>query len=305
MRATDFHEGMRVRNDDVYDASEGCLVCLSTEPREAIFNVQRDPDIDMLKCSSCGAVSASKMPKEDLLNKYYSKYYSDPLVSYTLNGPDRFASHILGFMPDITLDRDLRILDFGGGDGSLSIAVARALQKRTNASISITIDLVDYASARDPGCSGVLIKGHKELADVRGGFDVILASAILEHIPEAHSAIRMLTGSANSRAYMYARTPFVLPIARLIRGIDITYPAHVHDMGSAFWKRFTRTFDLDACLISSRPSLVETTIRYNLVRTGLAYALKLPAHIELALFGKGRIPLWNFVGGWQAVVRFN
>jgi 2-polyprenyl-3-methyl-5-hydroxy-6-metoxy-1,4-benzoquinol methylase len=305
MRATGFHKGMRVGSDDVYDASGTCPVCGSTEPRTAIFNVQSDPDIDMLKCLSCGALSASRMPKENVLNRYYSHYYSEASVAYTLNGPDRFARHILHFMPDIALDHDLRILDFGGGDGSLAIAVARALQNRTDLSVSVTIDLVDYASPRDSESSGVLITGHKELADVRGGFDIILASAILEHIPDANSAIRMLTGSANRRAYLYARTPFVLPIARLIRGIDITYPAHVHDMGSAFWSGFTRTFELDACLVSSRPSLVETTMRYSPVRTALAHAMKLPAHIELALFGKGHHPLWSFVGGWEAVVRFN
>jgi 2-polyprenyl-3-methyl-5-hydroxy-6-metoxy-1,4-benzoquinol methylase len=305
MRATGFHEGMRVGSADVYDASDICPVCRSTQPRKAVFNVQHDPEIDMLECLSCGAFSASQMPKSEFLDHYYAQYYSGESESYTLNGPTRFARHIVQFMRDPALAGDLRILDFGGGDGSLAIAVARCLQERTNASVSVTIDVVDYASPRDPEFPGVLIKGHQELADVQGGFDIIIASAILEHIPDAHSAIERLTGMANKSAYMYARTPFILPIARIIPRIDITYPAHVHDMGSAFWSGFTRTFNLDAHIVSSRPSLVETTLRYSPIRTAIARALKFPAHLELALFGQNRQPLWKFVGGWEAVVRFN
>ena len=43
---------------------------------------------------------------------------------------------------------------------------------------------------------------------------------------------------------MYARTPFVLPLARIVPSIDITYPGHVHDMGSVFWGRFIETFGM-------------------------------------------------------------
>jgi hypothetical protein len=305
MRATGFHQGMRVLSGDVYDARDICPVCWSTEPRKAVFNVQHDPEIDMLECLSCGAFSASQMPKAELLNLYYGQYYSNVSRNYTLNGPARFAEHILHFMPDVRQADGLRILDFGGGDGSLAIAIARCLLNRTNTSSSVTIDLVDYAPPRELESSEVVIKGHKELSDVQGVFDIIIASAILEHLPDAYSAIHRLTGLANRRAYMYARTPFVLPIARIIPGIDITYPAHVHDMGSVFWNGFSRTFNLDAYMVSSRPSLVETTLRYSPVRTVLAHALKLPAHIEQSLVGKNRPLRWNFVGGWEAVVRFN
>jgi Methyltransferase domain len=305
MRTTGFHKGMRVHRVDIYDASDICPVCRSRQPRKAVFNVQHDPEIDMLECLSCGAFSASHMPKADLLSRYYTQYYLEASDGYTLDGPTRFARHLLRFMSDVALAGELRILDFGGGDGSLAIAIARGLQNRAHASNSITIDLVDYASPRESGTPHILIKGHKELADVEGGFDIILASAILEHLPDAHAAIQRLTDLANRRAYMYARTPFVLPIARGIRGLDITYPAHVHDMGSLFWNGFTRTFGLDAYIVSSRPSLVETTLRNSPVRTALAYAMKFPALIELAVFGRNRPPLWSFVGGWEVVVRFN
>jgi len=163
---------------------------------------------------------------------------------------------------------------------------------------------VDYAAPRHIEEAGLRVVGSHELSEVTGRFDIILASAILEHITDAFTAIRDLTARADPRAYLYARTPFVLPLARLVPKLDMTYPAHVHDMGSTFWHRFIGTFGLDARLVSSRPSLVETTLRSNPVRTVLAHALKLPASMELALLGHDHVPAWKLVGGWEAVIRF-
>jgi hypothetical protein len=104
---------------------------------------------------------------------------------------------------------------------------------------------------------------------------------------------------------MYARTPFVLPLAKLIPVVDIMYPGHVHDMGSAFWGRFVATFGLPARLVSSRPSLVETTFARAPARTIAAHLLKAPAVLEQAVLGRDHMPLWSFVGGWEAVIQFD
>jgi hypothetical protein len=104
------------------------------------------------------------------------------------------------------------------------------------------IDLVDYSEPRDPEDPHVSIHAYRDLASVEGGYDLILASAIFEHIPDAHTAIRQVIARAGRCAYMYARTPFVLPLAQIIPLIDITYPGHVHDMGSVFWGRVHRDF---------------------------------------------------------------
>lgn len=306
VQATAFHHGMHVDCADIYDARSRCPVCHSAELRRAIYNIQHDPEIDMLACPSCGASSASHMPKPELLDRYYAQYYSNARESFTFIDPRRFAQHLLRSMPDLTKARPpLRILDFGGGDGSLSVAMAKSLRAIVSSPISVAIDVVDYAAPQEAQDWGLTIKGHQQLADIHATFDVILASAILEHIPDAHTAIRTLVKKADKRAYMYARTPFVLPMARILRGLDITYPAHVHDMGSTFWNKFTRTFRLSATVLSSRPSLVETTLRHSPARTVAAHALKLPALIELSLFGRNRTPKWEFVGGWEVVMQFD
>jgi hypothetical protein len=158
------------------------------------------------------------------------------------------------------------------------------------------IDLVDYSEPRGPENPHVSIHAYRDPATVEGGYDLILTSAILEHIPDAHIAIRQVIARARRCAYMCARTPFVLPLAQIIRLIDITYPGHVHNMGSVFRGRFIETFGMTGRMLSSRPSLVEATFAGVPARTLLAHALKAPAMLEQALLGHNRPPGWRLVG---------
>jgi hypothetical protein len=304
IQATGFHSGKRLGAADIYDAREMCPVCRSSKPRRAVYCVQRDPDIEMLECAACGVASASHMPKPDVLATYYAEYYSGTSLRHTMHKTERFARHALRYMPELPGSKPLRILDFGGGDGSLAVAIAKLLQSKGNSG-PITIDVVDYPEPRDPEDSRVAIDGHRDLASVEGGHDLILASAIFEHIPDAHTTIRQVLGCAGERAYMYVRTPYVLPLARIVSAIDITYPGHVHDMGNVFWDRFLETFEMQGKVLLSRPSLVETTFRHAPARTFAAQALKAPALLEQALLGRNRPPRWTFVGGWEAVFRFD
>src|SRR4029077_20947864 len=149
----------------------------------------------------------------------------------------------------------LRMLDFGGGDGSLAIALAQKFQVSAGFQIPIAIDVVDYEKPREASTPNVVVNGHRNLNEVGGQYDVLLASAILEHIPDAHSTIRKHVGMAGPGAFMYAGAQYVVQLARLAPMLDTTYPAHVHDMGSGFWDRFAETFHLRARLLLSRPSL--------------------------------------------------
>jgi hypothetical protein len=311
MQSTIYHKGMRVATSDVYDATKVCPVCSSETPRTPVLRLQDDPTIDMLECSFCGASSASYMPTVEFLTRYYDQYYTGVSDKYTFGDPARFAQHVLAPMAGISDiggisdASEMRILDFGGGDGSHAIALARELRGKVGRKLTIVIDLVDYASPNKSDDPAIVVKGYATLADVCGNYDIILASSVLEHIPDAYATIRRLFQLAKRGTYFYARTPFVLPIAKRIPGFNLTYPAHVHDMGSVFWNQSPRTFGVDAQILSSRPSIVESTLKRNPFRTLVAHALKTPAMIELAFMGRTRPPLWNFVGGWEIVVRFN
>jgi hypothetical protein len=75
------------------------------------------------------ASCASHMPKSDVLQRYYADYYATAAEHHTFHEPMRFAHRVLRAMPTVTGVEPLRILDFGGGDGSLAI-VAHCLRAR-------------------------------------------------------------------------------------------------------------------------------------------------------------------------------
>jgi 2-polyprenyl-3-methyl-5-hydroxy-6-metoxy-1,4-benzoquinol methylase len=112
--------------------------------------------------------------------------------------------------------------------------VAQKLQVSAGFQMPITISVIDYEKHREASTPNIAVNGHRDLDEVGGQYDVLLASAILEHIPDAHSTIRKLVGMAGHGAFMYARTPYVVPLTRLVPALDTTYPARIHDMG---WRR--------------------------------------------------------------------
>jgi 2-polyprenyl-3-methyl-5-hydroxy-6-metoxy-1,4-benzoquinol methylase len=244
------------------------------------------------------------MPKEDVLAKYYSQYYADSDLKTTTSNTKYFARHVAASMTGLARSNPIRILDYGGGDGSLSYAIASELVDKSS-SRHVQIDLVDYEAPRVFGNDPISVRGYSNLGDVEGDYDLVLASAVLEHVPRVNGVIRKLVASTRPGAYFYARTPFMIPLARLIGKFDLTYPGHVHDMGSSFWNRFIQTFDLKAELVVSRPSLIETTFSEAPARTIAAFMMKLPSHLELAMRrSRPKDPVWTLVGGWEVVLRF-
>ena len=303
MRATLFHDGVHCDAGDVESALDMCPICLATNLRRKVYQIQRSPEIFMLECPNCWGCSASYMPIPSFLDRYYGNYYQGTQHKTTTNNPQRFARRISA-VAWITNRSPIRILDYGGGDGSLACAIAeRLLQSRLTDRAEI--HLVDYEPARSCDRSEITVYGYKELASVEGHYDLILASAVLEHIPHVNEIIRRLVALARADSYFYARTPFMIPFARLLGKIDLTFPAHVHDMGSSFWNRFIQTFDLRAELLVSRPSIVETTFTEAPLRSVAAHLLKLPSYLELSVRHPFPLdPIWRLVGGWEIMLRF-
>ncbi len=246
----------------------------------------------------------------------------DATPALTFSGADRFAEHIAQQVSAHVAPRPhLRILDFGGGDGTLAIALASTLLERQFTE-RVTIALVDYTTPRPSPRSEITIQPYHELSQVPAPalgdpsdssanhstpsrFDVIIASAILEHVPEVGAIARRLFLHAAPGALLYARTPYWVPMLRFMPNLDLTFPGHVHDMGAPFWGRVIDTFELDAELVVSRPSIVETTLRQDPLRTLAAHLLKLPSHAEVRLRGPNVVrPLWGLVGGWEVFLKF-
>ena len=289
MRVTVFHSTRVLAEEDTCDAAERCPVCGHQGSRKRIGFVQRDPRIELLQCQACGGASASRMPRPEVLDAFYRAYYADRHEpALTLHGLEGWARHIARSLPK---GGGTALLDFGGGDGSLGLSTARLLDSR------MKVTLVDAAGSAAPG-----VNVSRDLAELGAAtFDIVLASAVLEHIPELDELLPRLLDRVRPGGFFYARTPYVAPFMRFL-SVDFTYPGHVHDLGPAFWNRLVARFP-EYASISSRPSRVETAFSRMFARTFAAHVLKAPARLEVALRGRPRRLFWPFVGGWEVVLQ--
>lgn len=305
MQATVFHQSRHLTAQQIDSAAEACPVCLDRSPREAVFRIQSAPDVHFLRCSACRCCSASHMPKPEVLDDYYAKYYHQETEKITFASIDKFARNVIESVDVNRLPTRVRLLDFGGGDGTLAKAIAKLLLQARPAN-NVEITLVDYEPPAFDDEANIRYLHHKRLDTVDGQYDLILASAILEHIPQVNAVFRKLFSLAAPGAHFYARTPYIVPLCSIFRRMDVTYPAHVHDMGAGFWNRLTSTFNTSATVIASRPSIIETDLAHQPLRTTAAYIMKLPARFSPAVRQTPpRDPWWKLVGGWEIVLRFD
>lgn len=293
---------------DLIDRTSECPVCGGRAPRPAVFRLQTAPDIHMLACRACGAASASHMPTAAYLERYYASYYraEEQNQQVTFAEPERFARHILRGTGSRRWGELVRILDFGGGDGTLALALAdRLLAERSEGfERRVEIRLMDFPAPRAAADPRVRISHRRPDQPVEGAHELVLASGVLEHVPEVRPLLSALFAALAPGGFLYARTPYGLPFTRLFPDLDLTYPGHVHDMGHRFWSRVVETFGWPARCLASRPSLVESSLRRQPLRTAAAYMFKLPARIEGLLSPASRIErTWTLVGGWEAVLQ--
>lgn len=290
---------------ELVDCTQACPICGSGARRRAVFRVQSNPDVHMLQCGRCHAASASHMPHVDVLESYYARYYDGREVDVTFSAPLRFARHLVHYLRRVSFGEAVRILDYGGGDGSLAKAVADrliALGRTRTADVRV----IDFAFHDASQSEAVRVQYQSPDVPIAGEYDLVLASAILEHIPALRPVLQTLHSAIAPAGFFYARTPYALPLTRLFPRLDLTYPAHVHDMGNEFWNRFRETFGWDARVIVSRPSVIAGSLTADPARTLAAAVLKAPAHLENWLSPRSRARrIWNLVGGWEVLLEKN
>jgi SAM-dependent methyltransferase len=251
------------------------------------------------------------MPTEETLASIYADYYvastgkgaSAASEKVTIDRPERFAEHIRAGLAKSFDGGRVRILDFGGGDGTISCLLARLLLDR-NRCAEVQVALVDSSrQAVDGADKRVAIKSHASLGDLGAeDFDVVIASAVLEHIPEPKDVILQLLDRLKAGGVFYARTPYISPLLKLcpfraMRRRLFTYPFHLHDMGQAFWERVLPALNIAGSfrLIKSRPSIVESSLHDHFFRAVASALLKSPWHV----FGES----YGLVGGWEVFIQ--
>ncbi len=280
-----------------------CPLCGAPDPaRRPVLVLQTDPLVQLVECRRCHAQSADRMPTDAFLRALYDpRSYRSSLVSETALARRCARSVVSGARFD--RDRTLSILDYGGAQGALSSAVRDALIEGGHRG-EIRCTIVDiYPANAAPHQRFVDPETFESSAELH---DVILASAVLEHLVEPAATIRCLLARAADGALFYARTPWDSPLARVVPGYRVKWPRHLHDLGPDFWEGFMERHGSSGSVVFSRPSIVETSLRSSPMRTVVAHLAKIPARIEQRIRGIGPARtgrLWRFVGGWEVLIR--
>ena len=275
-----------------------CPICGYTGYRRPLIALQDAPPVHLLACR-CGCISASRMPREEVLRDYYKYYYATIDGTTTFDGSDRFSRHLfrsLGVAPRSSI----RILDFGGG---IEAAISRSLARRfiQRGTRSVEIALVDYNASCPREWDAIIVDCYQSLPEATrsGGFEVVVASGIVEHIPYPRDVMLALLNSLSRGGRAYFRTPamssLIKTAALLGVRIDFTFPGHVHDMGQPFWENVLTVLGVSSTfrLIRSRPAIVETEFLAHPSRTVIAHAFKWPWFVLRRSY--------SMVGGWEAV----
>lgn len=296
MRTALFHHSAHVPESKLSAPITECVICGASLTNPPIAKIQQSPAVHLLHCGNCHAHTASRMPTAEALAEYYSDYFQPNVPKITHDSPARFARHIASFIREPK--RELEIADFGGGDGTLAYSVARILVERGCS--CVTISVIDYSEP---------LISDDERIDVRSALpgtpvppsDVVLASAVLEHIPDPLSSLIQLLAALNPSGILYVRTPAVASFMRLAESfgqkLDFTFPAHLHDLGQGFWENILNLIP-DGCefeILHSAQSLVETDLRHHPWHTVAAHIAKAPWR----LLGRR----YALVGGWEIVFR--
>lgn len=305
---THYHHTVHLDEADLLVASAECPWCGSVQ-RRSIATLQSSPDVFLLKCDACKASSASRMPTPARLDAFYGNYYAPRPEGevqaegrITIGDVDRMGIHLAKSFGSTGVRQSLSILDFGGGDGLLAVRAADALLGSNPVLQEVAVTVVDHNTVmHQPAKPQITVNCATKLEDLDdGSYDFVIASAILEHIPDCSGILENLLARLKTGGAFYMRTPYVAPFLQLSQSLgktwDFTFPAHVHDLGQAFWENyFARQVTKQLfTVVSSRPSIVQASFRERPIEALVSHGFKVPWYF----FGRA----WGFVGGWEMTV---
>ena len=143
--AAALHTSKYLAEGELRPPHQHCLFC-GQETWRLVTRLQSDPDVDLLECLSCGVCSASRIPTSEALTAYYQGYYERAGAAddkeVTVGNIQSFARHLVRILHPELSKGPVRILDFGGGNGTISLSVAADLVALGYPEVAITI--VEY-----------------------------------------------------------------------------------------------------------------------------------------------------------------
>ena len=122
-----FHRSLLLDESMLEPLDSRCPFCCGTN-RQEVYTLQKSPDVMLLHCHTCHAVSASRMPTDEVLGKYYGGYYESSHRTtsegqITFDEPTRFGRKLADMYRRQRNDACVSILDFGGGDATISHSI--------------------------------------------------------------------------------------------------------------------------------------------------------------------------------------
>lgn len=283
-----------------------CGVCGCTV-FEQLAIYRANPKIHFVRCTKCGAVTYDKVLKQSAIDEIYddNQYYDDTAEegNVTFYGVERFGMHLLKCFRNVVIKEKCKILDFGGGDGAVSYTLAQMLKKQhPNTNFEVTV--VDYTQMLFKSTDESIKMFHSFPLDKipdSEKYDIIIASAVMEHIPVPKDIFLKLFSLAPKGGMFYFRTPYRYPLHKIAKhfniDFDMLYPGHIWDFGGdKWWRKLPQIVGLknEIEIVSSKPSIVEKSFKSHFLIALASYVLKAPWFI---------CHLWPYVGGWEAIYK--
>jgi hypothetical protein len=304
VRISEYNIGCHVPAASIEVILKLCPMCGNSISKSVYF-IQEKPFVEIRNCSNCKTSFASRFPDHDFLEGYYSNYYKghNDDQNVTTNSAIRFARHIARFSLEKFGDfpsTKFKILDYGGGDGSIGVEVAKIINRKRI--IDVDIDVFENQSSLYQVDKRIECNYFFETNDLSLDYNLIIASGVLEHVRNPFEVLITMVDRLAVGGMIYIRTPYVLPTYRLLKFFgskqDFGYPAHFFDFSPTSWGKISRMLMKKYPTISvyrTGASPSEVGISKKPFLGLITVLLKMPTNLGLKY--------WPFCGGYEIVLR--
>lgn len=272
MRATVWNPERHLTIDELSDPHPECGFCGSVRRLPSLV-LQEEPLVRLLRCLTCGACSASRTPRALARGELRAVAH-----------PERFARYLLERGWPVTQVEEFRILEFGGGEGTLGLELARLVRAAGAPNVTL-LSIGEEAHPPPAADPRITVVTAGSLAEWAGPpVDYVVASSGLERVAEPRAVLLRLLEALKPAGVFYARTPTV-----------VEFPAQLHDLGQAFWDGALDTLGLSGYrLRRSAPALVESSFSSAPGRSAAAWLAKVPWWLLGQRYALG--------GGWEVFI---